>query len=293
MRYCGRDFSESEISLIKSMIEDDPEMTRFKLSKMVCTTMNWLRIDGKLKDMSCRVALLRMEADQLLKLPPPRNAKPVRKAPSLELEDAIRWPDEIKDFDLKDVEIHLVKGLKQSRLWNSYIDKYHYLGFALIPGAQLRYQVKVNDKIVALLSFGASAWKVMPRETYIGWTKDQREKNLHLIINNSRFLILPWITKKNLASKILSLISKRISDDWYKNYSYRPVLLETFVEEQRFLGTCYKASNWLCLGKTQGRGKLDTHKKKDKPVKTIWVLPIDKKFRKKLTEEKSGVPLIN
>ena len=160
MRYCGRDFSESEISLIKSMIEDDPEMTRFKLSKMVCTTMNWLRIDGKLKDMSCRVALLRMEADQLLKLPPPRNAKPVRKAPSLELEDAIRWPDEIKDFDLKDVEIHLVKGLKQSRLWNSYIDKYHYLGFALIPGAQLRYQVKVNDKIIALLSFGASAWKV-------------------------------------------------------------------------------------------------------------------------------------
>jgi hypothetical protein len=293
VRYCGRDFSESEISLIRSMIADDPKMTRFKLSKLVCNTMNWLRIDGKLKDMSCRVALLRMEADQLFKLPPPKNAKPVRKANDLELEEAIKWPEKIQDFDLKDVEIEIVKGLKQSRLWNSYIDKYHYLGFALIPGAQLRYQVKVNGNTVALLSFGASAWKVMPRDTYIGWTREQREQNLHLIINNSRFLILPWITKKNLASKILSLVSKRISDDWSKHYSYRPVLLETFVEDQRFLGTCYKASNWTCLGKTQGRGKLDVHTKKEKPIKTIWILPIDKAFRKKLNEGKIGDFLVN
>ena len=275
------------------MIADNPEITRFKLSKMVCTALNWLRIDGKPKDMSCRVALLKMEADQLFKLPPAKRGKPVRKANDPALEEAIRWPDNVQDFELKDVEINIVKGLKPSRLWNSYIDKYHYLGFALIPGAQLRYLVKVNEQIVALLSFGASAWKVMPRDTYIGWTKEQREKNLHLIINNSRFLILPWITKKNLASKVLSLISKRISDDWYKTYSYRPVLLETFVEDQRFLGTCYKASNWQCLGKTQGRGKLDTHKKKEKPIKTIWVLPIDKKFRKKLTDEKIGNQSVN
>jgi hypothetical protein len=275
------------------MIDDNPEITRFKLSKMVCTALNWLRIDGKPKDMSCRVALLKMEADQLFKLPPAKRGKPVRKANDTALEEAIRWPDNVQDFELKDVEINIVKGLKQSRLWNSYIDKYHYLGFALIPGAQLRYLVKANEQIVALLSFGASAWKVMPRDTYIGWTKEQREKNLHLIINNSRFLILPWITKKNLASKVLSLISKRISDDWYKTYSYRPVLLETFVEDQRFLGTCYKASNWQCLGKTQGRGKLDTHKKKEKPIKTIWVLPIDKKFRKKLTDEKIGNQSVN
>jgi hypothetical protein len=275
------------------MINDNPEITRFKLSKMVCTALNWLRIDGKPKDMSCRVALLKMEADQLFKLPLAKRGKPVRKANDTALEEAIRWPDNVQNFELKDVELNIVKGLKQSRLWNSYIDKYHYLGFALIPGAQLRYLVKVNEQIVALLSFGASAWKVMPRDTYIGWTKEQREKNLHLIINNSRFLILPWITKKNLASKVLSLISKRISDDWYKTYSYRPVLLETFVEDQRFLGTCYKASNWQCLGKTQGRGKLDTHKKKEKPIKTIWVLPIDKKFRKKLTDEKIGNQSVN
>jgi len=293
MKYCGREFSESEISQIKSMINDNPEITRFKLSKMVCTALNWLRIDGKPKDMSCRVALLKMEADQLFKLPLAKRGKPVRKANDTALEEAIRWPDNVQNFELKDVELNIVKGLKQSRLWNSYIDKYHYLGFALIPGAQLRYLVKVNEQIVALLSFGASAWKVMPRDTYIGWTKEQREKNLHLIINNSRFLILPWITKKNLASKVLSLISKRISDDWYKTYSYRPVLLETFVEDQRFLGTCYKASNWQCLGKTQGRGKLDTHKKKEKPIKTIWVLPIDKKFRKKLTDEKIGNQSVN
>ena len=293
MKYCGREFSESEISQIKSMIADNPEITRFKLSKMVCTALNWLRIDGKPKDMSCRVALLKMEADQLFKLPPAKRGKPVRKANDPALEEAIRWPDNVQDFELKDVELNIVKGLKPSRLWNSYIDKYHYLGFALIPGAQLRYLVKVNEQIVALLSFGASAWKVMPRDTYIGWTKEQREKNLHLIINNSRFLILPWITKKNLASKVLSLISKRISDDWYKTYSYRPVLLETFVEDQRFLGTCYKASNWQCLGKTQGRGKLDTHKKKEKPIKTIWALPIDKKFRKKLTDEKIGNQSVN
>jgi hypothetical protein len=144
--------------------------------------------------------------------------------------------------------------------------------------------VRAAGHIVAALGFGASAWKIKPRDQLIGWTRDQRQRNLHLIVNNARFLILPWIHCKNLASRILALVSRRLPDDWHARYAYRPVLLETFVEKPRFIGTCYKAANWQHLGDTQGRGKLDVLHRNAQPIKSIWIYPLTRHFQRQLCD---------
>jgi len=157
------------------------------------------------------------------------------------------------------------------KLWNEFIDRYHYLGYTPLPGAQIRYFVKDQDEILALLGFSAAAWKTEPRDSFIGWDARRRKQNLHLVANNSRFLVLPWVQSKNLASRILALAGKRLPSDWHDRYCYRPVLLESFVEKERFEGTCYKAANWIYVGDTQGRGKLDIRHEHKVPVKAVWV----------------------
>ena len=148
-----------------------------------------------------------------------------------------------------------------------------------LPGAQLRYFIKAGKQVVALTGFGAAAWQTAPRDQFIGWNHDQRKKNLNLIVNNARFLILPWIKSKNLASKILSLTARRLQYDWEEKYKIRPVLLESFVQKNQFAGTCYKAANWINVGQTKGRGKLGPPGKISVPIKDIWVYPIVKNFR--------------
>lgn len=156
---------------------------------------------------------------------------------------------------LAPLTLRLVGDTGVSRLWNEYIQRYHYLGYTPLSGSQLRYNVFAGDQLVALLSFGASAWKLAGRDRFIGWPEPQRLKNLQLVVNNARFLILPWIQSKGLASKILSISARQLPHDWHQRYGYRPVLLETFVESERHRGTCYKAANWGHVGQTAGRGK--------------------------------------
>jgi hypothetical protein len=158
------------------------------------------------------------------------------------------------------------------------------LGYTPLPGAQCRYFVVIEDKIIALLGFGASAWQCAPRDNLIGWTHEQRKKKLHLVVNNARFLILPWVQSKNLASKILGLISKKLPTDWSIRYGYRPLLLETFVETKRFKGTCYKAANWQYVGQTKGRGKLGPPGKLSVPIKDLWLFPLDKNYQQRLSQ---------
>ena len=161
---------------------------------------------------------------------------------------------------------------KLSSLWNELIERYHYLGHKPLPGAQIKYLVFSSQGTpLAALGFGAAAWKVAPRDNFIGWSPQQRERNLHLIVNNARFLILPWVISRNLASRILSIAAKQLPLDWQKYYNYQPVLLETFVQKNRFKGTCYRAANWILIGQTQGRGKLDRYNKYPLPIKDIFV----------------------
>ena len=180
---------------------------------------------------------------------------------------------------LPDLHIEIVTAPDEHALWNEYIDRYHYLGFTKLAGAGMKYFVYSADDLVALLGFSSAAWRVAPRDWYIGWSDEKRKENLHLVLGNARFLILPWVYSKNLASKILSMISKRIVDDWQQRYNTRPVLLETFVEKQRFAGTCYKAANWKHVGATQGRGKKDRFKEAKLPKKDIFMYPLEKNFQ--------------
>ena len=284
MRYCGRGFSSAEIHCILQIIEAHPTATRARLSRLVCEQLDWRRDDGRLKDMSCRVAMLRMQDDRLLHLPPPRNGnnngKPYLRRtlwaePAAPLEAA-------SPKQLGELHLEVVTGRHDSHLHNEFIDRYHYLGYQPLPGAQLRYFVRANQRIVALLCFGAAAWKTQPRDIFIGWTPQQRQQRLHLVTNNARFLILPWVRCQNLASAILGMAARRLPQDWNLHYGYSPVLLETFVELPRFRGTCYRAANWSLLGKTKGRGKLDVYNQALLPKKAIWVYPLVKNFRRVL-----------
>lgn len=283
IRYCGRDFSEQELGLIRQLISENPCASRAVLSRLTCQALHWYKVDGGLKEMSCRVAMLRMQDDGLIKLPAARHR--YRPANKVQFTSATAPKPKInKPVDaLPCVQLRIVMGRQQSRLWNEYIHRYHYLGYKPLPGAQLRYFVICENNIIALLGFGASAWQCAPRDKYIGWSHDQRKKNLQYIVNNARFLILPWVKCKNLASKILSLTSHRLSGDWQAHYGYQPVLLETFVERDRFAGTCYKAANWVLVGQTKGRGKLGPAGKISVPIKDLWLYPLERNFRHILT----------
>ena len=229
--------------------------------------------------MSCRVAMLRMHMDGIIELPNPLGVKaPLKKiefTPATNPSSPVFCPVS----QLPQLRLQMVtKGT--SALWNEYVERYHYLGYTPLPGAQLRYFIVTGKQIVALTGFGAAAWQTAPRDQFIGWDHDQRQRNLNLIVNNARFLILPWIQSKNLASKILSLSARQLPDHWEEKYNIRPVLLETFVQKNRFTGACYKSANWINVGQTKGRGKLGGQPGKIVvPIKEIWMYPLHKKFR--------------
>jgi len=283
VRYCGRLFTSKEIDRIRQLIASDHKLNRVQLSRIVCDEFSWLRRDGRLKEMSCRVAMLRMERDGLITLPPPQKGNGNgRNRPRLtsasEPQEAISLPAGA----LGKLLFRLVNTRDDSKLWNELIERYHYLGYKPLPGAQIRYLVFGNSHLLAALGFGAAAWTVAPRDKFIGWTTQQCQSNLHLVVNNARFLILPWVPSHNLASRILAGIARQLPQDWQGRYSYKPVLLETFVEQKRFRGTCYRAANWIHVGQTQGRGKLDRQNRHSLPVKDIFLYPLDKHFRQTL-----------
>jgi hypothetical protein len=281
-RYSGREFGGEQIERIRALIRDHPQASRQQLSYRVCELFDWRKPDGSLKDMSGRVALLRMHREGLIELPAPRH--PVTPCRSFARRTAQAEPEPLLEaavHELPSVRLEAVDRAG-SALWNEYVDRYHYLGYKPLPGAQLRYFAHVGERLVGLLGFGAAAWKSGPRDAWIGWSRAQRHRHLPDVVNNARFLILPWVRVPGLASKLLALAARGLAADWEGRYGYRPVLLETFVEAQRFAGTCYRAANWTCVGQTQGRGKLGDHRLGQVPVKTVWVYPLAKDFRARL-----------
>jgi hypothetical protein len=252
------------------------------LSRQVCQDLGWLNALGQPKEMSARVALLRMEKDGLIQLPAPlsQNGRGQRRFQFSSASDP-REPVYEALQGLEPLVFQPVPGGRLSRLWNELIARYHYLGYRPLSGAQMRYLVwSADGRLLAALGFGASAWQVQPRDRHIGWNDRQRRAGLHRIVNNARFLILPWVKCGGLASRILSGIIKPLRADWRLRYGYEPVLLETFVEIPRFTGTSYRAANWIRLGQTQGRGKLEKQHCQIAPLKDIWVHSLHPDFRK-------------
>ena len=281
-RYCGRELSESDWAHIRQLLQLQPALGRVALSRRVCQDLGWLNTLGQPKEMSARVALLRMEKDGLIQLPAPRsqNGRGQRRF-ALTSASEPRAPVQEALPGLEPLLFEQGSGGGHSPLWNELIARYHYLGYRPLSGAQMRYLVWSGEgRLLAALGFGASAWQVQPRDRHIGWNDRQRRAGLHRIVNNARFLILPWVRCPGLASRILSGILKPLRTDRRLRYGYQPVLLETFVETPRFTGTAYRAANWIRLGQTQGRSKLEKQHSQIVPLKDIWVYPLHRNFRK-------------
>jgi Druantia protein DruA len=280
-RYCGRAFSAAELDHIGQLLELRPVLGRVALSRRICQDLGWLNVLGQPKEMSCRVALLRMEKDGLIGLPAPlrkngRGSRPVALS-------AASDPGEPVQGSLRALVPLVFERVEKgplSGLWNELIQRYHYLGYRPLSGAQMRYLVRsAEHRLLALLGFGASAWQLKPRDEHIGWNHQQRVGGLHRIVNNARFLILPWVKCPGLASHILSAIPRPLRADWTLRYGYEPVLLESFVEVPRFSGASYRAANWIRVGETRGRGKLEKKHQSVLPFKDIWICPLRPHFR--------------
>ena len=282
LRFSGRDFSEEELALIRCWLAQE-KLFREHLAGRVCLEFGWLNASGKPKTMSCKVALLRMDRAGLIVLPAPLtkpNNRRTKPDPTTGLELPLQQSEIALSADqLREVRLEVVQTKAERAIYHRYMQAHHYLGAGSMAGAQLRYLARSGGEVVAAMGFGASAWLVAGRDRFIGWSDATRRGNLHLVVNNNRFLILPWVRTPNLASRLLSLASRRIGADWLSRYGYRPVLLETFVEVERFTGACYRAANWIEVGMTKGRGKLEKHHQSVLPVKSILIYPLQKNFR--------------
>ena len=283
VRYCARDFTPADLAEIRAIIASGQCRSRNALARELCRRLNWYKPDGGPKEVSCAVALLRMQRDGLLELPPPAGTRPPRYTPSFTAASDAGPLLEASRSDLGPLQlVRVVGGSADSRLWNEVIARHHYLGYHPLPGAQLRYLVYASERLVAALGFGAAAWRVLDRDDFIGWNDAQRVARLHLVVNNARFLILPSVQVRFLASSLLAQAARQLPRDWESAYGYRPLLLESFVECDRFAGTAYRAANWIFIGETTGRGKLDRDGKTPKVFKSIWLYPLDRRFRRLL-----------
>ncbi len=278
-----RTVTEDDLPEIKAMISAHWSKGRKQISRLLCQRWNWLQPNGELRDMACRELLLTLERKGLIRLPPPvhngNNHKRNRTITRVPVDQSL-LQGKLSDFP--EPTLHLVRNTPLEPLYNSLIDRHHYLGYRQIVGAHLKYIAFLEDRPVACLGWGSGAWKVGSRDLFIGWDTTARKNNLHLIVNNVRFLVLPWIDIKCLASKVLALCIKRISSDWLKTYHYPIHLLETFVEKDRFRGTCYKAANWILVGQTKGIAKRGHKHLAHGLIKDVYLYPLARKFRKEL-----------
>jgi len=267
-----------DLRFIQSIVHDHWDKGRTQISKILCKKWNWAQPNGRLKDMACRELLLTLHRKGLLDYPQPfqssYNVK--RTVPKIQINQT---PIYCKLAELKPIQIKMVRHTNLEPLYNSLIEQYHYLGYTQIVGNHLKYMAFADDIPVACIGWGSAAWAIHSREAFVGWTKASKNKYLHLVANNTRYLVLPWVKVKCLASKVMALNIKRISADWLKVYNYPLYMLETFVEQNRFKGTCYKASNWIRVGETKGTSKKGHKHLNHGRIKDVYLYPLDKNYK--------------
>jgi hypothetical protein len=279
-KLCGRPFDEWDLERIRGEIVAANPPLRAEIARRVCRALDWTDGLGRPKLMSARVGLLRLHRAGLIELPAPSrgngNGRGLARAPD-------RWPEAAPVGgtvgELSGLRLEAVWERSASRLWNGLIERYRYLGYRPLPGAQLRYLIHCDRAVLGAIGFGAAAWKVAARDRWIGWQASAREAHLGRVLNNARFLLLPWVHVRNLASKVLALAAARLPQDFAARYGEWVVLLETFVETPRFGGTCYRAANWQYLGETAGRGKCDRTHQAALPRKAVYVYSLAADFR--------------
>jgi hypothetical protein len=283
-KYRGQVYSTSQIDYIKQLIEENPNDSRRALSKKLCRAWNWVQKNGVLRDMVCRSFMLELHRAGLIQLPArkwdPINPLAIRKKPAQV--DIDRTPVNSTLSALGWVQFNQVRYQPDEGLCNSLIEQYHYLGYVQPVGEHLKYLISADGRPIACMTFSSAPRHIGCRDRFIGWTADVRKENIHSLAYNSRFLILPWVQVRHLASHLLGRAARRISDDWQHLYHHPVHYLETFVDTERYAGTCYYAANWRFLGKTTGRGKDDQTNRVNRSIKDVLGYPLSKNFRQKL-----------
>lgn len=284
LTFCGRTFHRDELELMRQIAREFSGLGVTEIARTICELLEWTRPRGGLKNHECRQLLEQLQAAGSLQLPElrKRGGRGPRRA-NLSESCCEPTPIECAASECEPLELALVEGPAESRRWREQVERYHYLGCRVPFGAHLRYWVRTQGRELACLLWTSPAWKMHARDEWIGWSDEQRRGNLQRIVSNGRFLILPWVRVKGLASKILALSARQMPRDWESHYGHRPLLLETLVDGSRFRGTCYRAANWIHVGQTAGRGRMDReHQAHGQAVKDIFVYPLVRDLRQQL-----------
>ena len=291
LEQCGRLITSDEINGIISTVKTFPHLSRNELSETICEHLLWFTATGRYKRDACLKLLQKLESAGHIALPPKRKKGPrcgalSKHKVSLPVSKE-NQPEITCDIqEIKPVTVEPVTSKAEVELWNEHIAQYHYLGYKRPIGCSLRYFVRSdNGNILACLLFAGAAKSITVRDKWIGWSNQQRLRNLPWVVNNSRFVVLPHVKVACLASHILGQIGRRIASDWQTRWGYSPLLMETFVDPQKYQGTCYQASNWKGLGRTTGEGLVRQGKSYTTTPKLIFVKPLAKNFRQQLCSE--------
>ena len=284
----GRALHEADIAFIKQLILEHPHLSRRKLSTQLCLAWNWVQANGHLREMVCRGLMLGLHRAGLIELPAKRQfpANPLVERASRKSPGAlVNFSMETMECSLEQlgsIEIRQVRRTPEEKLFGSLIQAHHYLGYTHPVGEHLKYLYYARGTPIACMAWSSSPRHLGARDRFIGWTAEKRRANIHLLAYNTRFLILPWVRVPHLASHLLARTARVISRDWQKLYHHPIHLLETFVDPERFRGTCYRAANWQLAGMTTGRGKDDQTGQANRSLKELWVYPLGGSFRKAL-----------
>jgi len=286
LKYRGRVITAEDILYIRDLIATHPAESRRTLSQKLCEAWQWRQSNGALRDMVCRGLLLMLERGGQITLPPVAYvrhnplAKRVRPAP----EWIDRTPIEGRLRDIQPLHFQQVRRTAEESLFNSLLEEHHYLGYEQPVGEHLKYLLWAQARPVACVAWSSAPRHLGSRDRYIGWGAEARRRNIRFLTYNTRFLILPWVQVEHLASHILGRMAARISDDWQRMYGHPVYFLETFVDPERFRGTCYRAANWVLLGKTTGRGKQSNSYVPNRSIKEVLGYPLTTRFRELLGE---------
>jgi len=275
--FSGRNITTEDMALIKWAIESYPNLSRYELAGTVCELIGWLTPSGRSRIPQCMAFFAHMEAEGVLSLPAIRPQRPatIRYEPAGHC-TATDFSDEITSVG--DIELCIARPGNELKKWRGYIQAFHPIGDKMVFGSRLHYFIRSESRDLGCLQFSAAAWALEYRDKWIGWSEEDRKSRLFLVVNNSRFLLLPYVRVKNLASRVLSLAVKQIKSDWVSEFGYKPVLLETFVDTTAYKATIYRAANWIYLGHTKGRGRMDRNHNTSLSRKAIYVYPMRPDF---------------
>jgi len=286
LRYRGRSITDAHLLYIREMIAAHPDASRRTLSKKLCEVWQWRQANGTLSDMVCRSLLVMLERAGKITLPPVayvrHNPLVKRARPTPVLIDSTPITDELRD--LGPLEFQQVRRTGDEPLFNSLLEQHHYLRYEQPVGEHVKYLVWGHARPIACLAWSSAPRHLGARDRYIGWSAEARRRNVRFLAYNTRFLILPWVRVKHLASHILGRMALRISQDWENLYGHPLYFLETFVDPERFRGTCYYAANWVWLGETTGRGKASNSYVPNRSIKHVLGYPLHRRFRELLAE---------